>query len=337
MMNSILGLNGTRALMALALGLAGAGCSVAAGDVNEQTEPNAIESTSQALAAGYCQPVYLGGTPSASSNPGGVPQAFDGSTRSGGWQAATTGNEWYQVDLGSERRLDGFLIAWSLPSSDFDVQWKDSAGVWRTARTYTTSSSPNTIFEAVGLNIKTRYVRVYSRRSSSATSGVILSEVELSGDTSSACSTTYRIDSVHSGKSLDMTGWSTVDGGLAEQWAYGGGNNQRWEARLVSARRVAEVDIQPEYEIHNIHSGKCLDIAGPSTADGATIHQWTCLSGQASQRFYIEDKGNGQSQIRSSYSGKCLDVNAWGTQDGAKIIQWSCSGGNNQKWFFRQP
>ena len=323
--------------MALALGLAGSGCSVAAGGGDELSEPQALESTSEALAVGYCQPIYLGGTPSASSNPGGVSQAFDGSTRSGGWQATTTGNEWYQIDFGSERRLDGFFVAWSLPSSDFDVQWKDSAGVWRTARTYTTSASPNTTFEAVGLNIKTRYVRVYSRRSSSATSGVILSEVELSGDMSSACSTTYRIDSVNSGKSLDMGGWSTADGGPAQQWTYGGGNNQKWEARLVSAKRVNEYDIQPEYEIRNVNSGKCLDIAGPSTADGAAIHQWTCYSGQTSQRFFIEDMGNGQSQIRSSYSHKCLDVDAWGTQDGAKIIQWSCAGGNNQKWLFRQP
>jgi alpha-galactosidase len=31
------------------------------------------------------------------------------------------------------------------------------------------------------------------------------------------------------------------------------------------------------------HSNKCLDVSGASTANGATIHQWTCGSGTNQQ------------------------------------------------------
>lgn len=283
-----------------------------------------------------CQPAYLGGTPSASSNPGTVSQGFDGSTRSGGWQAATTGVEWFEVDLGDVRRLDGFLVAWSLPSSDFDFQYRDAGGAWQTARTFSTTGAPNTIFEVVDLDVRARYVRVLSRRSYSATQGVILSELELVGDNVAACTTTYRIDSVHSGKSLDMTDWATWDGGRLQQWGYHGGNNQRWELHLTNARRVAEFGIEPQYELKNVHSGKCVDIDGPTTSDGGKMHQWTCYD-LTSQRFTLEDAGNGERRLRSVYSGKCLDVEAWGTADGAKLIQWPCHSGANQRFTFKAP
>lgn len=35
------------------------------------------------------------------------------------------------------------------------------------------------------------------------------------------------------------------------------------------------------------HSGKCLDVSGVATHDGANIHQWTCIYGQPNQEWRL--------------------------------------------------
>ncbi|MEV4276897.1 RICIN domain-containing protein [Actinoplanes xinjiangensis] len=117
-------------------------------------------------------------------------------------------------------------------------------------------------------------------------------------------------------------------------------------------------------------SGKCLDVANGSTADGAAIHIWTCYSTVASQRWTLADNGQVQSQGRcldvadngtadgslthlwtcydsvatqkwslnasgalvNQASGKCLDVQSNGTADGSRLQIWACAGSANQRW-----
>ena len=80
-----------------------------------------------------------------------------------------------------------------------------------------------------------------------------------------------------------------------------------------------------------VSSGKCLDITGSSSANGAKIQQWSCGAG-TNQRFQLKDMGSGQYQLIASNSGKCLDVVNVSKSNGAAIQQWNCGGGTNQLW-----
>ena len=75
------------------------------------------------------------------------------------------------------------------------------------------------------------------------------------------------------------------------------------------------------------HSGKCLDVTGASTADGAAVIQWTCGSG-TNQQWTLASNGS----IVSRSSGKCLDVPGFSTTDGTALDQWACNGGANQSF-----
>ncbi|QEO15457.1 cellulase family glycosylhydrolase [Agromyces intestinalis] len=83
--------------------------------------------------------------------------------------------------------------------------------------------------------------------------------------------------------------------------------------------------------IVNQNSGKCLDVVGGSTENGAEVIQYTCGSG-ANQRWTLTDRGNGYYNIVSAQSGKCLDVTSASTADGATIKMYTCGNGTNQQF-----
>ncbi|GAB3641025.1 cellulase family glycosylhydrolase [Spirosoma arcticum] len=85
------------------------------------------------------------------------------------------------------------------------------------------------------------------------------------------------------------------------------------------------------YRITARHSGKSLNVASYSQADGANVQQYT-YSGGDNERWTVQSLGSGQYSIRAVHSGKALDVSGSSTADGADINQWAYSGGNNQKW-----
>jgi hypothetical protein len=84
------------------------------------------------------------------------------------------------------------------------------------------------------------------------------------------------------------------------------------------------------YDIVAVHSGKCLDVFGVSTGDGADVIQWGCWGGQ-NQQWRLDGRP-GNYLVRAAHSGKCLDVAGGSTANGADVIQWACHGGNNQRW-----
>jgi beta-glucanase (GH16 family) len=71
--------------------------------------------------------------------------------------------------------------------------------------------------------------------------------------------------------------------------------------------------------------GKCLDVAGASSANGTPI-QITDCNGNAAQNWTVGTDGS----IRAL--GKCLDVTAASTADGAPIQLYDCNGSGAQKW-----
>jgi glucosylceramidase len=72
-------------------------------------------------------------------------------------------------------------------------------------------------------------------------------------------------------------------------------------------------------------AGKCVDVAGGSSADGAAVQLYSC-NGTAAQQWSRPGDGT----LRAL--GKCLDIKDRGTADGAQLQLWSCAGGPNQQW-----
>ncbi|MEU9982259.1 non-reducing end alpha-L-arabinofuranosidase family hydrolase [Streptomyces sp. NPDC050856] len=79
-------------------------------------------------------------------------------------------------------------------------------------------------------------------------------------------------------------------------------------------------------EIKGAASGRCLDIPGSATADGAQAQLSDC-SGQANQRW----TRTAAKELRI-HGNKCLDAKSKGTSNGTPVVVWDCNGGVNQKW-----
>jgi beta-glucanase (GH16 family) len=134
----------------------------------------------------------------------------------------------------------------------------------------------------------------------------------------------YRIESVHSGKVLDVEDWSTANGGNIQQWGWGGGVNQQWRVESVGGGA---------YRLVSLHSGKVLDVQGESQANGANVQQWDWY-GTDNQRFYIDHQGGGEFFIMPIHSEKVLDVEGKSTANGANVQQWLWYNTANQRWRF---
>jgi glucosylceramidase len=72
-------------------------------------------------------------------------------------------------------------------------------------------------------------------------------------------------------------------------------------------------------------AGKCVDVAGASSANGTAVQLFDC-NGTGAQTWTHNTDGSYQSL------GKCLDVTAASTANGAKIQIYDCNGTNAQKW-----
>jgi chitinase len=72
------------------------------------------------------------------------------------------------------------------------------------------------------------------------------------------------------------------------------------------------------------YGGKCVDVAGASTTNGAHVQLYTCNGTSAQQWTHT---GNTFRAL-----GKCMDVTAAGTANGTKVQLYDCNGTNAQAW-----
>jgi lysophospholipase L1-like esterase len=76
-----------------------------------------------------------------------------------------------------------------------------------------------------------------------------------------------------------------------------------------------------------VQSGRCLDVSGYSTANGAAVQLWDCGNAQSNQSWtYTSAK---QLVV---YGNKCLDAYGQGTANGTAVVIWDCNGQINQQW-----
>jgi Ricin-type beta-trefoil lectin domain/Fungal chitosanase of glycosyl hydrolase group 75 len=71
--------------------------------------------------------------------------------------------------------------------------------------------------------------------------------------------------------------------------------------------------------------GKCVDVAGASSTDGAGVQLYTC-NGTTAQKW----TRNSDNTFRAL--GKCLDVKSASTANGARVQLYTCNGTAAQKW-----
>jgi glucosylceramidase len=72
-------------------------------------------------------------------------------------------------------------------------------------------------------------------------------------------------------------------------------------------------------------AGKCVDVAGASTANGTAIQLFDC-NGTNAQRWTVAADGSLQAL------GKCMDIVAGGTANGTQVQLFDCNGTGAQRW-----
>ncbi|MBM0280174.1 non-reducing end alpha-L-arabinofuranosidase family hydrolase, partial [Micromonospora tarensis] len=85
------------------------------------------------------------------------------------------------------------------------------------------------------------------------------------------------------------------------------------------------------YRLKSRLSGKVLDVSGFSTANGASIVQWSDTNG-TNQQFRLADSDSGYVRLINRNSNKVMEVQGASTADGGNIVQYDDWSGTNQQW-----
>lgn len=134
---------------------------------------------------------------------------------------------------------------------------------------------------------------------------------------------------------VDVRGASHSDGAPVDQYGCHLGGNQLWRFQFVRWLPNGYA----AYAIINVHSGKCLEILGWSTAWGAKAVQWQCQAlgsgGNANQLWGIDSFGPGTCKYRfwNVHSRLYLDVPGDQATWGLQLQQWPFNGSRAQNFF----
>ena len=139
--------------------------------------------------------------------------------------------------------------------------------------------------------------------------------------------TDFTLTNKGSGKCIDVVGGYTNDGANVQQYTCNGNAQQRFR---FNVKAVGATVAPGRYALKAAHSGKCMDVAASTTADGGNVQQYTC-DGGAAQAFDLTRTDNGDYQLASALSGKVLDVAGGATTDGANLQIWTNSGADRQR------
>jgi hypothetical protein len=133
------------------------------------------------------------------------------------------------------------------------------------------------------------------------------------------------------GYCLDVQGASTTNGARVILWPCHTGDNQRWYLEEVPQGSFVDGIY---FLVRSVHSGKCLDVRGASTQDGADVIQWDCHYGpnqlwQFRKLFWNEPEDT----LVSKGSERCLDIRDRRDASGTALQQWECHDGENQLFY----
>ncbi|MEV4812087.1 ricin-type beta-trefoil lectin domain protein [Micromonospora avicenniae] len=115
-----------------------------------------------------------------------------------------------------------------------------------------------------------------------------------------------------SDRCIDVTDGAYTSNPQLQIWTCNGGPNQRWT--LYSDGTVRAF-------------GRCMTVAGGSTANGAKILLSGC-TGSSAQKFNL----NQAHDLVNTRADKCVDAKDMQTSSGTRLQLWDCGGTSNQKW-----
>ena len=131
------------------------------------------------------------------------------------------------------------------------------------------------------------------------------------------------VQSLASGKCLDLPRGQRGDGTSPIQYDCHGGANQQWKIIAVG---------DDGYRIVSRSSGKCIGVDSTSDKRTSRVAQSECGT-SSDQLWQLKTIGNAY-VIQNVASRLCLDVPGSSTANGIEPTSWSCNGGNNQIWRF---
>jgi chitinase len=130
----------------------------------------------------------------------------------------------------------------------------------------------------------------------------------------------------NSGQCVDVSGGSTANNAVVDQWACkaAGTTNQEFQFVPVSGGYG---------ELQNENSGKDVVVQGASTAQGAEVIQYT-QNGSANGLWLPVEQSDGTWQFKNQNSGLCLDQAGAVTTQGVQFDQWTCKSGTGDNQDF---
>ncbi|WP_183580695.1 cellulase family glycosylhydrolase [Mucilaginibacter sp. X5P1] len=142
----------------------------------------------------------------------------------------------------------------------------------------------------------------------------------------------YQIINRYSFKPLEIGGWASNNGALADQWDYDAGANQQFKVQAAA---------NGSYLLTPMHvSGKCLEVWGGSQSNSGAVDMWDYTgTGSPNQNWLIQPTYDGFYEIINVNSGKALEVGLGNNaaipfRNGSVADQFNYFGGKNQQWAF---
>jgi hypothetical protein len=129
------------------------------------------------------------------------------------------------------------------------------------------------------------------------------------------------VQSLASGKCLDLPQGQSGDGTPAIQYDCHHGLNQQWAVEAAG---------EAGYRIVSRMNGKCIGTDPADTASGGRIVESPCGSSPA-QLWALKGDANGYI-LQNAANRLCLDVPGGSLANGTRPIAWVCNGGINQTW-----
>jgi alpha-galactosidase len=181
------------------------------------------------------------------------------------------------------------------------------------------TTTVGTTAAAIGKTGTSFTLRDASTNATSTTSGAVSASVpghgtvvyRVSGGGAASPPVTFRLRGDASGRCLDVSQGSAVNGTQMIIWDCHSGANQQF----VQAGQALQI------------LGKCLDIPANATP-GTRVQIWDCNGGTNQQWTF-----NGDATINSlRFPTLCLDINLAATANGSAVIVWTCHGAANQRW-----
>ena len=136
----------------------------------------------------------------------------------------------------------------------------------------------------------------------------------------------FKLINAGSGLALTVPYPISQTGVQLQQYTYQSSSNQQW-----AFDEVNPLNNGSNYSITSRNSGKILDLAGASNANGANVQQWAWY-GLNSQKWTSNTQGGAMQTLKNVNSGKVLEVGGYSTVDSGNISQWTWVGHNWQKW-----